>query len=78
VIEWPKKLESCTITILIPQSGTILSFAKMILSSLPNGKSETDAANRGAASINGLEEVEVAEMSPWLDLRVSPKDVKLY
>jgi len=25
---------------------------------------------------NGLEEVEVAEMSPWLDLRVSPKDVK--
>jgi len=25
---------------------------------------------------NGLK-VEVAEMSPWLDLRVSPKDVKL-
>ena len=26
---------------------------------------------------NGLEEVEVAQMSPWLDLRVPPKDVKL-
>lgn len=26
---------------------------------------------------NGLEEVEVAEMSPWLDLRVPPKEMKL-
>jgi len=26
---------------------------------------------------NGAEELEVAEMSPWLDLRVPPKDIKL-
>lgn len=31
----------------------------------------------GQLLFNGAEDVDVAEMSPWLDLRVPPKDIKL-
>jgi len=74
-IEWPKKLESCTITILIPQSGTILSFARWYIIAT-SGTTTWMQQIVAQLLFNGLE-VEVAEMSPWLDLRVSPKDVKL-
>jgi len=48
-IEWPKKL-SCTITILIPQSGTILFLQDDIIIATASWNN-VDAANRGAASI---------------------------
>ena len=43
------------------------------------GKSGTTWIQQIVAQLlfNGAEELEVAEMSPWLDLRVPPKEVKL-
>lgn len=43
------------------------------------GKSGTTWVQQvvGQLLFNGAEDVSVAELSPWLDLRVPPKDVKL-
>jgi aryl sulfotransferase len=78
-IEWPKKTRELHNHHFDSTIWNDFKFRKDDIIIATYGKSGTTWMQQIVAQLlfNGLEEVEVAEMSPWVDLRVPPKDVKL-